>query len=57
MKLTILGSGTYQPELERHSSAYLVEIASSQAPRNDTNICFDFGRGAIWLKQILNYKF
>jgi len=40
MKLTILGSGTYQPELERHSSAYLIEI-------NNSKICFDFGRGAI----------
>lgn len=26
MKLTILGSGTYQPELDRHSSAYLLEV-------------------------------
>lgn len=40
MKLTILGSGTYQPELERHSSAYLVQTAGQ-------NFCFDFGRGAI----------
>lgn len=40
MKLTILGSGTYQPELERHGSAYLIQTASK-------NICFDFGRGAI----------
>jgi len=40
MKLTILGSGTYQPELERHSSVYLIETAKSK-------ICFDFGRGAI----------
>ena len=40
MKLTILGSGTYQPELERHSSAYLIETANSK-------ICFDFGRGAV----------
>lgn len=40
MKLTILGSGTYQPELERHSSAYLIET-------NNTKVCFDFGRGAI----------
>ena len=40
MKLTILGSGTYQPELERHGSAYLIQTAGK-------NICFDFGRGAI----------
>lgn len=40
MKLTILGSGTYQPELERHSSAYLIEVGKSK-------ICFDFGRGAV----------
>lgn len=40
MKLTILGSGTYQPELTRHSAAYLIETGKSK-------ICFDFGRGAI----------
>jgi len=40
MKLTILGSGTYQPEWERHSAAYLVRT-------NGQNLCFDFGRGAI----------
>lgn len=40
MKLTILGSGTYQPELERRGSAYLVQT-------NNQNLCFDFGRGAI----------
>lgn len=40
MKLTILGSGTYQPELDRHSSSYLVETEKSK-------ICFDFGRGAV----------
>lgn len=40
MKLTILGSGTYQPELERHCSAYLVETEKSK-------VCFDFGRGAV----------
>ena len=40
MKLTILGSVTYQPELERRSAAYLIQTASQ-------NICFDFGRGAI----------
>ncbi len=40
MKLTILGSGTYQPELERRSAAYLVQTAGQ-------NLCFDFGRGAI----------
>jgi len=41
MKLTILGSGTYQPELDRHSAAYLIETNNGQ------RICFDFGRGAI----------
>jgi len=41
MKLTILGSGTYQPELDRHSSSYLVETDDGQ------KICFDFGRGAV----------
>lgn len=40
MKLTILGSGTYQPELERRSAAYLIQTAGQ-------NICLDFGRGAI----------
>mgnify|MGYP005850343183 CR=1 FL=1 len=40
MKLTILGSGTYQPELERHESAYLIQT-------NKQNLCFDFGRGTI----------
>lgn len=40
MKLTILGAGTYQPELERHSAAYLIETDKAK-------ICFDFGRGAI----------
>ncbi len=40
MKLTILGSGTYEPELDRHSSAYLIQTAGQ-------NLCFDFGRGAI----------
>ena len=40
MKLTVLGSGTYQPQLERHSSAYLLEIDGQK-------ICLDFGRGAI----------
>lgn len=41
MKLTILGSGTYQPELERHSATYLVET------NEGGKICFDFGRGAV----------
>lgn len=40
LKLIILGSGTYQPEPERNSSAYLIKTAHSK-------ICFDFGRGAI----------
>lgn len=40
MKLTILGSGTYQPELERHCSSYLVQV-------NRQNLVFDFGRGTL----------
>jgi len=44
MRLTILGSGTYQPELERHGSAYLIE---TENPPAGGKICFDFGRGAI----------
>lgn len=40
MKLTILGSGTYQPEKDRVGSGYLIETGQSK-------ICFDFGRGVI----------
>lgn len=40
MKLTILGSGTYQPELKRHSSSYLLQLAQY-------NIVLDFGRGVL----------
>lgn len=40
MKITILGSGTYDPTLLNHSSGYLLEIG-------DKRICLDFGRGAI----------
>jgi len=40
MKLTILGSGTYQPEKDRVGSGYLIETGKSK-------ICFDFGRGVI----------
>jgi len=47
MKLTILGSGTYQPELKRHSSSYLLEIGKQK-------LAFDFGRGA--LDQLLRRK-
>ncbi len=40
MKLTILGSGTYQPDNKRHTAGYLIQT-------NDQNIVFDFGRGAL----------
>lgn len=40
MKLTILGSGTFVPELERSCSSYLLE-------KGDEKILFDFGRGSI----------
>jgi len=40
MKLTILGSGTYFPELNRHFSSYLIQT-------NGLNLVFDFGRGAL----------
>lgn len=39
MKLTVLGSGSYQPELNRHSSSHLIQIS-------EDNLVFDFGRGA-----------
>jgi len=50
MKLTILGCGTYQPELTRHASGYLLEIGQQK-------IIFDFGRGALdqLLKLGVNY--
>ena len=40
MKITILGSGTFEPELKRHCASYLFEIGKEK-------IVFDFGRGAI----------
>jgi len=40
MKVIILGSGTFVPELHRHSSGYLVEV-------NKRKIILDFGRGVI----------
>lgn len=40
MKVTILGSGTYFPELKRHSSSYLIRTENQ-------NLVFDFGRGAL----------
>ncbi len=40
MKLTILGSGTYQPDNKRHTAGYLVQT-------NKQNIVFDFGRGTL----------
>jgi len=50
MQITILGSGTYQPELKRHSSGYLVKIGKQ-------NLVFDFGRGTLdqLLKSGVNY--
>ena len=40
MKLTILGSGTFIPELERSCSSYLIQTGKEK-------IIIDFGRGAI----------
>ncbi len=40
MKLTILGSGSYQPEYQRHSSSHLIQIGKQ-------NLVFDFGRGVM----------
>lgn len=40
MKIVILGSGTYQPKIDRHCSSYLIKTDSK-------NLVFDFGRGAI----------
>lgn len=50
MKLTILGSGIYFPELDRHSSSYLIQTKK-------LNLVFDFGTGALdgLLKKRLNY--
>jgi ribonuclease BN (tRNA processing enzyme) len=47
MKLIILGSGTFVPELKRNSSSYLVEIGKER-------LIFDFGRGS--LTSILKLK-
>lgn len=40
MELVVLGSGTYEPEVDRHCSSYLVKV-------KDQNLVFDFGRGAL----------
>jgi len=40
MELIVLGSGTYQPEVNRHSSGYLLKVEGQ-------NIVFDFGRGVL----------
>ncbi len=40
MKITILGSGTYQPQLDISTSCYLVQIGNE-------NLVFDFGRGSV----------
>ena len=40
MQLTILGCGTYIPELNRNQSGYLLQIGKQ-------NLVFDFGMGAI----------
>jgi ribonuclease BN (tRNA processing enzyme) len=50
LKLTILGSGTNVPELDRHGAGYLVQTEK-------LNLVFDFGRGVLdgLLKQGLNY--
>jgi len=40
MKITVLGSGTYVPQLDKLNSSYLVQIGKE-------NLVFDFGRGAI----------
>jgi ribonuclease Z len=47
MKITILGSGTFVPELNRHCSSYLFEIGKEK-------LVFDLGRGAI--DQLLKLK-
>lgn len=50
MELTILGSGTYQPELDRHASSYLIKTGQQ-------NLVFDFGRGVLdqLMKAGINY--
>lgn len=48
MKLTILGSGTFMPEKNRHSSSYLLEIGG-------LNFILDMGRGII--DQLLKMDF
>lgn len=50
MELTILGSGTYQPELKRHCSSYLLKIEKQI-------LVFDFGRGTLdgLLKEKIHY--
>jgi len=50
MEITVLGSGTYQPELKRHCSGYLIKISRQ-------NLVFDFGRGTLdqLLKLGINY--
>ncbi len=40
MKLTILGSGTFMPQIKRHASGYLLEIGKEK-------LNFDFGRGTL----------
>jgi len=50
MELIVLGSGTYQPELDRHASCHLVKVSGK-------NLVFDFGRGALdgLMKAGVNY--
>lgn len=48
MKLTILGSGTFMPELKRHGPSYLLQV-------DGQNLIFDLGRGAI--EQLMKSKF
>jgi len=50
MELTVLGSGTYIPELNRHCASYLLKVGSQ-------NLVFDFGRGTVGqlLKEGINY--
>ena len=40
IKLTILGSGVFRPEIDKATSSYLLQT-------NNENIVFDFGRGCI----------
>lgn len=48
MKLTILGSGTFMPQIERAGPSYLLEVGGM-------NFIFDFGRGTI--DRLLKSKF